>query len=209
VTTQGVLGIFRVNLNAVMGTDLALVHGCFAQLVFALLVSVALATSRGWQTPVEAPDHPRENLRLWRWALLATALIYLQIVLGALVRHRDFPFGARLHLLSAFAVVAAVVWLVKLAADGAPMMPSVKVLAGLVACQLVLGVEAWMSRFPSPLWNQAQPLPVHPELFRSLHFLAGALIFAASVVVTLQAYRRTIPVAQSNAAPVGRLEGAV
>jgi cytochrome c oxidase assembly protein subunit 15 len=212
VTAQGVLGIFRVNLNPLMGTDLALVHGCFAQLVFALLVSLALVTARGWQTGSEAPDHPRESVRWRRWALLTTGLVYLQIVLGALVRHRDFPVGARLHLLSAFAVVAAVLWLVKLAGDsqpGRPLPASVKLLVGLVACQLVLGVESWMSRFPSPLWNQAQPLPVHPELFRSLHFLVGALIFACSVVVTLQAYRRTFPVAHTIAAPVGHLEGAV
>jgi cytochrome c oxidase assembly protein subunit 15 len=211
VIAQGILGIFRVNLNAVMGTDLALVHGCFAQLVFALLVSVALVTSRAWQSPQEPPANPRESLRLWRWALATTGLVYLQIVLGAVVRHRDFPYGARLHLLAAFGVVAAVVWLARLCWESQPhqpLMTSVKILIGLVIGQLVLGVEAWMSRFPSPLWNQAQPLPVHPELFRSLHYFLGALVFATTLMVTLQAYRRTIPMVQSTTAPVGHLEGA-
>ena len=40
-------------------------------------------------------------------------LVYLQLVLGAVVRHKDFAFGARAHLLTAFAVVAVVAWLVK------------------------------------------------------------------------------------------------
>jgi cytochrome c oxidase assembly protein subunit 15 len=212
VIVQGVLGIFRVNLNALMGTDLALIHGCFAQLVFGLLVSLALFTSRGWQAPVEPSEDPKESVRLWRWALATAGLVYLQIVLGAVVRHRDFPFGARLHLLSAFAVVAAVVWLLRLAWESQPRharMTSLKILMGLVVCQLVLGVESWMSRFPSPEWNQAQPLAVHRDLFRSLHYFVGALMFATTLVVTLQAYRRTMPVVQNNTAPLGRLEGAV
>ena len=41
VIVQGLLGGFRVLLNALVGTDLALIHGLFAQLVFTLLVSVA------------------------------------------------------------------------------------------------------------------------------------------------------------------------
>src|SRR5947209_5204804 len=48
VIAQGVLGIFRVQLNALLGRHLALVHGCFAQLVFALLACIALFTTRDW-----------------------------------------------------------------------------------------------------------------------------------------------------------------
>jgi heme A synthase len=48
VCAQGLLGRFRVDLNALVGPDLAMVHGWFAQLVIAALVSVALFTSRGW-----------------------------------------------------------------------------------------------------------------------------------------------------------------
>jgi heme A synthase len=213
VCLQGLLGIFRVNLNAVMGSDLALVHGCFAQLVFALLVSVALFTSRGWGAAPEAPADPKDSVRLWRWALAITGLVYLQIIFGAVVRHRDVPFGARVHLLVAFGVVAAVAWLVKLALDSRPrsgaLTGPVLLLAGLVGVQLVLGVESWLSRFPSPMWNQAQPLPVHPELFRTLHYLVGSLVFATALVVTLQAYRRTVPAVEVRPAPVGRWEGAV
>src|SRR3954453_238814 len=53
VACQGVLGILRVDLdtrlNPDAGVTVALIHGCTAQLVFALLVSVALWTSAGWQ----------------------------------------------------------------------------------------------------------------------------------------------------------------
>jgi cytochrome c oxidase assembly protein subunit 15 len=225
VVVQGLLGKYRVDLNAILGRDLALVHGCSAQLVFALLVSLVLFTSRSWSTQVAPPANARDAARLWRWGLGTTCLVYLQIVLGAVVRHRDVPFGARLHLLVAFGVVAAVAWLIKLVLDSHPRQRGLTVpavlLAGFVGGQLVLGVEAWMARFPSPMWNQTQPLPLHPELFRSLHSLVGALVFATTLVVALQAYRRTWPVTErtearttntvetTKAAPVGRLEGAV
>src|SRR5262249_47770069 len=180
VSVQGLLGGLRVNLNVLMGNNLALIHGCFAQLVFALLVSLALFTSRGWRTEAEAADPPQ----LRRWSLLTVGLVYGQAVLGAVVRHKDFTLGARVHLLTAFAVVAAVVWLVKLVAEAHPgdrfRMRPVLFLAGLVCVQVMLGVESWISKFSSPEWHQVQPLTAQSELLRSLHYFVGALIFAAA-----------------------------
>src|SRR5262249_49689876 len=156
-------------------------------LVFALLVSLALWTSRGWQTASAAADTPQ----LRHWSLLTACLVYSQAVLGALVRHKDVALGARAHLLVAFAVVARVVWLGKLVADSHPgdkfRMRPVQALAALVCLQLGLGVESWMSKFSSPEWHQVQPLTVQPEILRSLHYFVGALIFATAIVVTLQA----------------------
>jgi cytochrome c oxidase assembly protein subunit 15 len=192
VVAQGLLGRYRVDLNALFGSTLALIHGCFAQLVFALLVSIAVWTSPSWQA---APgEEPRNMGPLRRWSLLVAGLIYLQIILGALVRHRDFVLGARLHLLMAFAVVAAVAWLVKLVYD----MPReerrggrVVVLSGLVFFQLLLGIEAWLSKFavPETLARQVEPLTGSPHLVRSAHYLVGALVFSTSVVTVLWMHR--------------------
>src|SRR5579862_2545285 len=112
VCVQGLLGIFRVELNALLGKTLALVHGCFAQLVFALLAALVVVTSRRWQnaTPLAEPEKPG----LKRWVILTAVLIYGQLILGSLVRHMDFAFGARAHLLGAFVVIAAVLHLGKL-----------------------------------------------------------------------------------------------
>lgn len=207
VCLQGLLGGFRVNLNALMGRDLALLHGSFAQLVFALLVSLALFTSRGWAS-LSVADEP---VAVRRWTLLTAALLYLQLVLGALVRHKDLAYGARVHLLTAFAVVAAVVWLVKLVLEHHPgdtvRLRPVLLLGGLVAAQLVLGVESWLSKFVSPEWHQARPLPVHPEELRTLHYFVGSLLFATSVVAALQAHRAGFAT-RPTTAPLGRLEGA-
>jgi cytochrome c oxidase assembly protein subunit 15 len=213
VVAQGLLGIYRVDLHTLFGQSLALVHGCFAQVVFALLVTVAVLTSRAWSAPVDAPANPRESKRLRRWTIFTSLFIYLQLVFGAIVRHRDVPFGARVHLLLAFGVVAAVLWLARMVFETRPrprtLTGAMAALLVLVVLQLLLGVESWLSRFPSADQNQAQPLPLHPELLRSLHYFVGSLIFASSVTVALFAARQTVPAGRAVPAALRRLEAAV
>jgi heme A synthase len=214
VVAQGLLGRYRVDLNDLLGyrlgSVLALVHGCFAQLVFALLVGVAVLTSPAWAAP--GRTHEQAPARLRYWSLLTAGVIFVQIVLGAVVRHRDLVLGARLHLLGAFAVAAAVVWLVKVAGEQPSLIRRrwVVLLAGLVGLQLLLGVETWLSKFTAPgtSWNQLQPLVRQHELVRTLHFVAGALLFSTSVAVALWAYRLPSWTAQAATPPARRLEGA-
>jgi cytochrome c oxidase assembly protein subunit 15 len=192
VSAQGVLGILRVNLNARVGPELAMIHGCFAPLVVALLASLALFTSQAWAGPDRVSLTSRDTARISRLSLVTAGLIYLQVVLGAVVRHQDLPLGARAHLLVAFAAVAAVVWLVKTVLDSrirGLLRQTTLLLPLLVVLQLLLGVEAWMSKFASPQWQQLRPLPVQATLVRSIHSLGGTLLLACAVVVALQALR--------------------
>jgi heme A synthase len=210
VCIQGLLGGFRVNLNALMGTNLALIHGCFAQLVFTSVVCLAVVTSRSW---IEAAVHDQgeEARPRQRWAILTAALVYLQIVFGAFVRHKDTFWGARAHLLTAFAVVGAIVWLIKLLQDDGgrdrALVRSVWLLAALLAVQLVLGIESWMSRFGSAEWRQLHGLALHADLLRSLHYVVGSFLFAAAVAVSVRAHRQAVWAGEPVSVPVGRLEG--
>jgi heme a synthase len=212
VCLQGLLGGLRVRLNDFFGTDLALIHGCFGQMVVALLVSVALCTSRRWAEPTEAALPPEETAALRRWSLLVTGLLVLQLFLGAVYRHRGSTLGLRGHLLVAFAVVAAVAWLVKLAREGGAASPrltgAVRLLVVLVAVQLLLGVEALMVKLFWPeVVDSAQAL-IRRDLVRSGHVLVGSVILATSVVVSLEAQRRTAWAAGLAPAAARRLEGA-
>jgi cytochrome c oxidase assembly protein subunit 15 len=205
VCVQGLLGRYRVDLNALFGRDLALVHGCFAQLVIAALVSVAVFTSRGWVN-----DHPDVPARpaLRRWSLLMVLLVYGQLVLGGVLRHKDFPLGSRLHLAGAFVVVGAVFWLVKVTREGGRpnLALPVKVLVGLVAFQVLLGIEAWLGR-AQVFFRPGEPLPDYADWLRSAHYVVGTLVFATSVVIALKANRR--PVVLTSPAPARTLEGAL
>jgi cytochrome c oxidase assembly protein subunit 15 len=206
VIGQGLLGGFRVKLNALAGTDLAIVHGCFAQVIFALLVGLAAATAPGWVVAYAAPTPAARSLR--RWSLLLVGIVLAQLVLGALVRHAHSPGWGRLHLLTAFAVVAVVSVLAVRFLDGKqrPAARTVAVLAALVVVELLLGVEAWMIQFGSGTLPELVPVTVSTALVRTAHVLAGAGILAAAVVLAVQARRRA-PAAEPSDAPAGRLEG--
>lgn len=209
VCIQGILGIFRVNLNAMMGRELALVHGCFAQLVFATLVSVAVCTSRTWTTALAMKEGELRSVR--NWSLLTAATIYLQLILGGFVRHTSSPLGQRGHLLVAFAVVATVLWLGKLAAESSvrPLRRTAYLMGGLLVLQLVLGIESWMLKFASG-FAMADLRPVAPreELVRTAHFLTGSALFASAIVVSLLAHRPQAVVEPMATSGVRRLEGA-
>lgn len=197
VSLQGVLGIFRVDLNAWIGPDLALLHGCFAQLVFALLVAVAVVTSPGWwRSPTATSGEEASAVpaaRSWgAWLLLA--LVVLQLVLGAWVRHRSSLVAARLHVGLAFGIVAVGTLLIREAWTG-PRQRSARraaaCLAVLLAAQVLLGIEATLSRLGLLSGSAAAGAGI-----RSLHSAVGALVLATSLVLAMQRQR-----AQSLAAP--------
>jgi cytochrome c oxidase assembly protein subunit 15 len=208
VIVQGLLGGFRVRLNALVGTDLALIHGLFAQLVFALFVSLALFTSRSWTAPLISAAG---SSRLWRWSVLAALLVFVQLVFGAILRHTDSALGPRGHILMAFAVVAAVAWLVKIVMDmrasEKPPVVTIGLLTALVFAQVLLGVEALLIRFSALGLPELQRVTIPQGIIRTAHFLFGSLIFATTVAVALRA-RRGLVTVPLPARTAGRLEGA-
>ena len=98
VIFQGILGGLRVVL---VNLDLAMVHGCFAQAFFCLTALMAVMSSRWW---IEAPDlktaHDGDaGRRLVRAGMLTVAIVYCQLIVGAVMRHEgaglavpDLPF---------------------------------------------------------------------------------------------------------------------
>jgi len=95
VILQGVLGGLRVTL---LKDEIGIFHACLAQMFFGLLIVITLATSRLWNRISEA-DFPVTPARtLARIAIFTSAVIYLQLALGATMRHEhrdlailDFP----------------------------------------------------------------------------------------------------------------------
>jgi heme A synthase len=210
ICLQGTLGIFRVDYNAVHGRTFALLHGGLAQIVFATLVMVAVFLSRRWVTP----DHEEASPALQRFSIMTAVLVFVQLMLGGLVRHKESLIGPRGHLLGAFVVVGAVVWLLKLIRDSEcrDMLRRERILLmALLALQLVLGVESWLAKFAVPQADlpQLQPLPMHAEWIRTAHYLVGTLLFSTTVVIALIANRKHL--VATTVAPVRppELEGAL
>ncbi len=196
ICIQGLLGIFRVDYHALHGRTFAMIHGMFAQIVFATLVTLALFTSRRWGTM-----RTETSTALQRWSIVTMLLVFVQLLLGGMVRHQESIVGPRGHLFGAFIVVGALIWLLTLIRASetreqyaTPRM-SIKVL---LVVQIMLGIESWLARFHVPQADLPQlvPMPMHAEWMRAAHYLGGTLLFAATVLVALVANRR--PVAASE-----------
>lgn len=95
VTLQGLLGGLRVVL---IKDEIGIFHALLAQSFFVGITLLAIVTSRQFIEKRWADYEPKADLR--KWALVTTGLIFLQLGLGATMRHEhiglsipDFPLA--------------------------------------------------------------------------------------------------------------------
>jgi cytochrome c oxidase assembly protein subunit 15 len=194
IIVQGLLGGFRVQFHALFGPDLAALHAVLAQILFAVLAGLAVLTSRSWnqsESEIVPPATPGPRTLFPTLSALLFGLILVQVFLGVLVRHSLWWVGPRGHLLVAFAVVITV-FALALAVfteprSGPGLRRSTKILVGLIAVQLILGVEAWMGRLAPGGSGDFQAPTMYQAVTRVAHLLVGSWVLAASVVVALTA----------------------
>ena len=201
VIAQGLLGGLTVKLNLPLIVSAA--HATLAQLFFLITVSLAVFTSRRWVDAAPVQPVP-EGPRLRSMCVLALIVILTQLVLGATLRHsatwdRDLPTP----LLVAHICGAVVVTLVLSTTIGFVLLryreeaylsrPAV-IAAVLLLVQLGLGLAAYLTRLRSPF----DPQPLNPMISVTVaHVACGALVFAATIVLTLRLFR-TVPANRSE-----------
>ena len=191
VIGQGILGGLRVTEVSLV---MAMIHACVAQIFFALLVALALFVSKTWQQGGFALAPTSEARRLRRLAVATAGVIYLQIVLGALLRHFGTgvdPLFAMIHITGAFVVVglvAATVSWVRRAFDGVRVFERAAwALFGAVGLQFVLGVLAFLVLLYETQAARRSTLQI---VLNSAHLVVGGLLLAAAVVLALLSLRR-------------------
>jgi len=224
VIAQGILG--GVTVLWYLPDAISIAHASLAQIVFCLTTTIALVTSRGWNRgyiadpkgPRRSMEGPRRSMEgprrstesprlaaddrtLQRLAIVTPATIYVQIVIGATMRHTgaglaipDFPlsFGhlippmwdSKIAIHFAHRVGAATVAILILATTGhvffhhgrrAELRRPAMLLLVLLALQITLGALTVLSQ--------------KQFLINSLHVVNGALVLVTSLVLTLRAYR--------------------
>ncbi len=194
VVLQGVLGGVTVLYKLPLGVSVA--HACLAQGFFCLTVALAAVTGPGWT----APRRRTAPATLPALAGLTTAIVFGQLLLGALMRHMgaglaipDFPlaFGRLVpplatpyitvhfaHRVGALVVTVAVASTVaralRGAGDGWLRRPAL-LAVGLLVAQLSLGALT--------IWSRRAVVPT------TLHLVVGASLLATSLVLTLRSTR--------------------
>src|SRR6266568_3501397 len=95
VILQGILGGLRVTM---MKDEIGIFHACVAQAFLGLLVVIALATTKFWRSLANQGIDLQKIASIKMLALATTIAIYLQLGLGATMRHQhrdlailDFP----------------------------------------------------------------------------------------------------------------------
>jgi cytochrome c oxidase assembly protein subunit 15 len=202
VVAQGVLGGLTVLFFLPPAVSTA--HAGLAEIFFCLTVSIAIFTSPRWRTgygrtaadPAGVDD---PTLRLL--ATVTTAFVFVQILIGATMRHTGaglaiptFPLAwgriipdhwdPKIAVHFAHRVGALVVTMCILATAGhvwyherqrSELTRPVSLLVGLVALQITLGALTVLSR--------------RDVAINSAHVVCGALTFATSLVVALRSWR--------------------
>ncbi len=197
VVAQGVLG--GVTVLFFLPAAISTAHAGLAEIFFCLTVAIALFTSPRWISGYAAVGVDDRVLR--NVATTTTVLIFVQILIGATMRHTgaglaipDFPlmFGhvmpthwdPKIAVHFAHRVGALVVTLAVVATsahvffhdrDRRELTRPAALIIGLVAVQVTLGALTVLSR--------------RDVSINSAHVVVGALVLATSLVVTLRSWR--------------------
>lgn len=201
VIAQGLLGGLTVKLNLPLVVSSA--HATLAQLFFCTTVSLAVFTSSSWMEDRSTIEE-QGSIAVRYVCVAAAATIFLQLIIGATLRHsatwdKALPTDLLLtHIGGAIAVTlllgtAAVLVLRRHAGLTFLTRPATLALC-LLAVQLCLGIAAYITRMASP--NDPQPL--NPMVGITVaHVACGALVFATTIVLTLRTFKVLRPCASS------------
>jgi heme a synthase len=192
VVVQGILGGLRVIL---LEQTLAIVHAATAQAFFALTVGLAVFTSKDWLGLPEPTESLNDSGRLRRLCLATTALIYIQVIIGAVLRHT----GERVDAHLAFAALVGlhtVLILIRISRNHATVSGLQRPALGLFALlllQLLLGILSYLAKFTAAL-----RLPIDATvIITTTHLACGALMLGSAVALTLKCYRLATARAQT------------
>lgn len=212
VVTQGLLG--GITVLFLLPTAVSVAHACLAQTFFCVVVALAYVTSREW---LAAPSPVDDSAGLRSAALTATIAVWLQLFVGALMRHMgaglaipDFPlaFGRLVpaltsaavtvhfaHRVGALIVLGLVIRLALVARRSgvARLARSAYVALGLVTVQVALGAATVLTA-----------KAVTPTTF---HVATGAALLGVCWFTTLRTFRHLRP-RPSRESAVTRVAGA-
>ena len=191
----GVIAVAGVAVQAVLGGEvvrqllqywLPVIHACFAQVVFAAVLGIAVFTSPWWIS--ERPQlADRGTPSIQTVAMINVGVIFLQVVLGAGFRHTEIQVWP--HIAGAFAVMASITWtavaLRKRFGTSAELSRARALLHAMFGIQFALGFGAYWARLAS---EKAGPTSL-TVITTVTHTVVGALLFAFSVLIALICFR--------------------
>ena len=184
VIAQGILG--GLTVKYFLPPPVSIAHSGLAEAFFCITIALAMATSARWaQEDLMAEVPGARNLK--RLAVATTALVYVQLMLGAAIRHANI--GVIAHIVVA---VFAALMVLMLAMNVLRRVPQSALkrqafcLPLLVAAQIGVGVATFLVRVPKSESGQLDPIQV---IVPTIHLAIGALILAVCFSLTIRICR--------------------
>lgn len=196
ILVQAVLGGVTV-LNYLPPT-VSTAHALVGQTFFCIAVAIAILTGRKYTGEVERTAVDRRKPSLIALTLLSVLVLYVQLILGGMFRHKGMSWEP--HVFNAAVVAIVLTWTsVRVLSYYSQLeslrRPAIMMLALLMA-QLSLGFISFLTKV---VWGhdavQPQPMMVWSTV---AHVATGALLLATAVVLAIQTWRQ-VPVLQEEA----------
>ena len=200
VIVQGILG--GLTVKHFLPPAISSAHAALAQTFFCIAVCIAMFTGRNWieEVPRVEPDTRRPSL--FTLTLLSIFVLYVQLILGAMFRHRGLSWWP--HAAHAAIVAIVLTWTAVRALSQYSRILAVKkaatLMLSLLVAQLCLGFTAFITKV---VWGVDAAQPELPMVAATVaHVAVGALLLATTVVLAIQVWRH-IPVAFEERVPTG------
>lgn len=185
VVGQAVLG--GLTVIYLLPPAISVAHACLGQTFFAYTVLMTYFTSAEWDQ-LRIEGGPQAAL-LRKFSLSAAAAVYVQLILGAVVRHTQGG-GTLWHIVNAVLVVLLMTRVFLLASsmreESRALYRSAHIVIGLIGVQLLLGVGALLF---TQVFAKTETPSLGEVFFRTAHQSLGALILASIILMTAKAHR--------------------
>jgi cytochrome c oxidase assembly protein subunit 15 len=187
VIGQGILG--GITVLKFLPWSVSTAHATLAQMIFCIVVAMALFTSREWLQDAEPIAERDLSPSTPALAAVAAGCVWIQLILGAAFRHSGIKLLP--HLVGACIVTAMLCWtvvrvLTRYGKVDHLRKPAQLILA-LLMIQLGLGFCAYLTRLT---WGHDAVQPMQIMVVSTVaHVAGGALVLATTVVLAIETRR--------------------
>jgi heme a synthase len=197
VIFQGLLG--GITVLFYLPPVISSAHAAMAQTFFCIAVAIAAATGQKWVEEQPRVEVDQRRPSLFTLIVLSIFVLYAQLLLGAMFRHKGLSWWP--HVVHAGVVAIVLSWTAIRAISVFPHIEAVRrpavTMLSLMVAQLCLGFLAFITRV---MWGHDTQPELPMILSTVVHVAVGALLLATTVILAIQVWRH-VPISFAEPVP--------